>query len=359
MKVLILLNHPAHYYVFKYTVINLKKVGFETMYLIREKDILEKLLQSEGVAYIKINEKRKRNANAISVISNGIIELLKQDFNLLRFVIKWKPDLMIGTDTAITHVGKLLLIPSFVFNEDDYEINKLFCKSSYPLATKIISPQTCSVGTYLSKKVAYNGIQKMAYLHPLYFTPDYNKISDYVTGHERYFIIRLVSLTSGHDIEGKHSGLNEDLVDRIIKKLEPLGKIIISSEGVANSKYEKYILNIDANKMHHLLAFADIFIGDSQTMCAEAGLLATPFIRFNDFVGKIEYLNEIENKYRLGYGVKTSNPEQLIECIDKILEISGFKEVWKDRREKIFNEKIDSTQWYTDYIINYLAKKQS
>ncbi len=358
MRVLISLNHPAHYYVFKYTVINLNKLGIQTKYLIREKDILEKLLKSEGVDYIKINEKRNRKATVFSVISNGIIELVKQDFNLFRFVLKWKPNLMIGTDIAITHVGKLLFIPSFVFNEDDYDINKLFCKSSYPFATKIIAPNICSVGSYLSKKVSYNGIQKMAYLHSKYFHPEYNKISEYVAGYERYFIIRLVSLTSGHDIEGEHSGLNEDLIDRIIEKLEPLGKIIINSEGLVNSKYEKYILKLDANKMHHLLAFADIFIGDSQTMCAEAGLLGTPFIRFNDFVGKIEYLNEIENKYQLGYGVKTINPQQVMECINMILEIPEFKNVWKTRRKKIFEEKIEVTQWYTDYIVSYLYRKK-
>ncbi len=120
MKVLVALNHPAHYYVFKFTVLNLKNLGYDVKYVIREKDILEKLLISEKVDFTKINEKRKRKLTVFSVVSNGIIELVKQDFNLLKLVIKWKPDLMIGTDMAITHVGSLLRIPSFVFNEDDF-----------------------------------------------------------------------------------------------------------------------------------------------------------------------------------------------------------------------------------------------
>jgi len=138
MKVLVALNHPAHYYVFKFTVLNLKNLGYDVIYVIREKDILEKLLISEKVDFIKINEKRQRKSTVFSVVSNGIIELFKQDFNLLKLVVKWKPDLMIGTDIAITHVGSLLHIPSFVFNEDDFEINQLFCKTSYPFASKII-----------------------------------------------------------------------------------------------------------------------------------------------------------------------------------------------------------------------------
>jgi len=42
--------------------------------------------------------------------------------------------------------------------------------------------------------------------------------------------------------------------------------------------------------MHHVMAFASLYIGDSQTMAAEAGVLGVPFVRFNDFVGRIGYL---------------------------------------------------------------------
>ena len=356
MKIIVVLNHPAHYYIFKYTVLKLKDLGFSIIYVIREKDVLEKLLISEGVDYIKINEKRERNSSVLSVLSNGIIEIIIQDFNLFKLVKKWKPQLMIGTDVAITHIGKLMGIPSFVFNEDDYDINKLFCITSYPFATKIIAPNTCSVGKYGYKKIGYNGIQKMAYLHPDYFQPDRAQIDDVISRAEKYFLIRLVSLTSGHDIEGKHTGLNEGLVDGIITSLEDKGKIFINSEGNLNPKYEKYRLNIIPNKMHHFLAFASLFIGDSQTMCAEAGLLGTPFIRYNDFVGKIEYLNEIENKYELGFGITTNNPEKIVEKIQYILSIPNVKTLWSNRVKGIFADKIDVAEWYTTLIVNYLNK---
>jgi predicted glycosyltransferase len=34
----------------------------------------------------------------------------------------------------------------------------------------------------------------------------------------------------------------------------------------------------------------DLYIGDSQTMAAEAAVLGIPSIRFNSFVGKLVYL---------------------------------------------------------------------
>jgi uncharacterized protein len=354
MKVLVALNHPAHYYVFKFTVANLTKLGFEVKYVIREKDILENLLISEKVDYIKISEKRKRKSSVLSVLTNGIFELVKQDFNLLKLTIKWRPQIMIGTDIAITHVGKIRGIPSLVFNEDDFEINQLFCKSSYPFATKIVAPDICYVGKYGYKKVAYNGIQKMAYLSPDYFKPDYELIKDIVGDYEKYFLIRLVSLTAGHDIEGKHTGLTDSLIDELIQLLEKHGRVFINNEGEMPPRFEKYSLKIKANLMHHFMAFATLLVGDSQTMCAEAGLLGTPFIRFNDFVGKIGYLNEIENDYHLGFGVPTSNPGKVIETAKEILETDQVKKEWNRRKNRIFDEKIDVTQFYTNLIIQHL-----
>ena len=52
---------------------------------------------------------------------------------------------MVGTDIAIAYAGKVFNIPSFVYNEDDYGINKLFCLSTYPFADFIISPNYTSV----------------------------------------------------------------------------------------------------------------------------------------------------------------------------------------------------------------------
>lgn len=356
-RVLIALNHPAHYYVFKYTALALSAEGYEVKYVIREKDVLEKLLISEGVNYTKVCRKSNRKSNVFSVLTKGALEILKQDVNLFRFVLKWKPDLMIGTDFAITHVGSLLQIPSFVFNEDDYDINKLFCNLSYPFATKIIAPNSCSVGKYTFKKSGYNGIQKMAYLQLEYFTPNKKEIAGLLQGVDRYFVIRLVNLTAGHDIEGKHTGLTENLIDQIITLLCLKGRVFINSERKLNPKYEPYRLSISPNKMHHLLAHASLFIGDSQTMCAEAGLLGTPFIRFNDFVDKIEYLNEIENTYRLGYGIPTAYPEKVTERIQEIIQLNDVKEIWRQRKDRIFREKINPTVFYTRLITDFLDRR--
>jgi hypothetical protein len=263
---------------------------------------------------------------------------------------------MLGTDIAITHVGSLKKIPSIVFNEDDYKINKLFCKASYPFASLIISPECTSVGKYGHKKIPYDGIQKLAYLHPKYFKPDHNVLTELgLSPTDSFFVIRLVSLTAGHDIEGKHKGIDRNILDQVINRLKLHGKIFITSEVGLDEQYQKYTIKLPLNKIHDLMAFAQIFIGDSQSMCVEAGIIGTPFIRFNDYVGKIEVLNNMENNYHLGFGIKTSEPIKLYQKLEELLNIPDLKDIWKIRTAEFLKDKIDLTSFIIWFINNYPA----
>ncbi len=343
MKILFALNHPAHYYLFKYVVKGLEDKGHKVFIVIKDKDILEKLLIEENIEYFKLSHKRKVKS-PVSIISKGSVELFIRDFRLLNFVKKNKPEILIGTDIAITHVGKLLRIPSIVFNEDDYEINKIFCKLSYPFASWIVAPEYTSVGFHENKKISYNGIQKMAYLNPKYFIPDNSILKKMgLVKNDKFFIIRLVSLTSGHDIEGKHKGIDIELLKKLVTYLEKHGKIFITSEERIPKDLSKYLVKMPINKMQDLMYYSNLFIGDSQTMCAEAGILGTPFIRFNDFVGKIEYLNDLENNYKLGWGVKTDNPKRVFSIIDELFNLPNYKKEWIKKKDMLFTDKVDLT----------------
>ena len=356
MKVLIALNHPAHYYLFKYVILGLKRNGHQVDVVIKSKDILEQILIYEDQEYFKINEKKQRNNNALSVISNGLIELLVQNINLYKFIRSrnLRPNYMLGTDVSIAHVGRYFRIPSFVYNEDDFEVNKFFCQATYPFANYIVSPTYTSVGRYSSKKIGYNGIQKMSYLNPKYFTPDCNVLKDLgLLLNETFFIIRLVSLTSVHDIEGKHRGIGNDLLKNIVSALNVRGKVFVTSEDPIIEELKAYELKIEPNKMHDVMAFATLFIGDSQSMCAEAGILGTPFIRYNDFVGKIQYLNDLENKYKLGWGVQTHEPYKIFTIIEELFKINDIKEVWLEKQKRLFDEKIDLNALTLWMIENY------
>jgi len=92
MKILFALNHPAHYYLFKFIIKILIKNGHDIQIVIKDKDVLETLLKQDDVKYHKLITKRKRKKNVISVLSKGFYELLEQDVTLFKFCRSFHPE---------------------------------------------------------------------------------------------------------------------------------------------------------------------------------------------------------------------------------------------------------------------------
>jgi hypothetical protein len=347
MKFLIYLGHPAHYHLFKNTLKRLKNEGHQIKILIKKKDVLETLLKADNWEYENILKGERGDKKWQIAIS-----LLKRDWEMLRIVRSFKPDVMAGTSAEITHIGTLLGIPSIVVNEDDAEIVPLFALLAYPFATKVMSPNCCNAGKWEFKKIGYESYHELAYLHPNNFTPDSKIIEKYNLG-ENYFIIRFAKLNAHHDPGRK--GISTQIARDIIDRLTPYGKVWITSERELEPEFEPYRIKVPPSEIHHVMAFANIYIGDSQTMAAEASVMGVPAIRFNDFVGEIGYLNELENKYQLGFGIRTNDPQKMLQTLENLLK-SEYKSEWKVKKQRMLNEKIDLSQFLFDVLIE-TAKK--
>ena len=96
-----------------------------------------------------------------------------------------------------------------------------------------------------------------------------------------------------------------------------------------------------------------MFIGDSQTMTAEAAVLGTPAIRCNTFVGRISYLEELEHKYGLTYGFVPGEEERMFDKIVELLSTEDLKKTWQEKRSRMLKDKIDLARWIVDFIENY------
>lgn len=346
MKYAFYLGHPAHFHLFK-NIINLLKKEHAIIILARKKDVLFDLLDKENIDYYTLSNKIRGS----SIISAGL-EVLKTDYKMFSFLKSIKPDILLGTCFSVTHVGKILRKPSIVFNEDDEDVVPLFSKITYPFATNIITPSTCEVKKiWKDKHINYSGYHELAYLHPKYFKPDKKIIEKYFSPDKPYFIIRFAKLKAHHDKGIK--GININIAKTLINILKPFGKIYITSERGLERELEPYRININPIDMHHILAYAKLFIGDSQTMAAEAGVLGTPFIRYNDFVGKIGYLNELENKYKLGFGFKTNQTQKMLNKVQELLNMPDIKDIFQKRRQKMLADKIDVTAFMVWFIENY------
>jgi len=350
MKILFFLVHPAHFHLFKNVIQQLKSNGHSVTILIKTKDILEHLVRSEKWEFINVQSKARTAKGKYGVLVSAVLGLIKRQYRLTRVILKDRPDLLIGSEWAIAHVGKLFGIASILVNEDDTKAtpeNRFF----YPFARNILLPACCDIGKWGNKKITYEGYHELAYLHPNHFVARNEVVKKFNPNSKPYSILRLVSLTASHDI-GK-SGITNELVKRIISILEKGSRVYISSERQLPKEFEKYRINIPPSDMLHALNFAEIFVGDSQTMVAEAAVLGIPALRFNDFVGKLGYLEELETKYQLTFGFRTSESRLLIKKLFELTNMPGLKEEWQRRRKYMLADKIDVSSFMVWFIENH------
>jgi predicted glycosyltransferase len=339
MKILIYLGHPAQYHFFKLISAKLRLKNNTVIYIIKTKDVLEELMAYENEQFINIlPEGRKSSKSGI------FYGLLKRDLRLFKIVKNIKPDIMIGSDPSIAHIGKLFNIPVLTVLEDDYKVIPQLALLTFPFSQKIVAPGACDCGKWNYKKISYAGYMKLAYLHPNYFNPKLLTIN-------KYFLIRLAKLDAHHDFG--INGIDKDLLRMLISELIKYGEVKLLSEAVLDVEFSKYILNIDPNEIHQYLYNSELLISDSQSMSMEAAMLGIPSIRFSDFAGRIGVLEELEHKYGLTYGIKTNDPDKLIAKVKELLAIPDLKEEFIKRRSLMLSDKIDVTAFFVWLIDNY------
>ena len=264
MRFIFELNHPKHYYQFKYIMSILEERGHSIMVLARDKDFLLRVLQEEKVPY-----------NVFGVHKESISGKVFSSFSILKhykqIAKEFSPDVIVSKASLYgTLVAKMLGCKSFIF--PDSEVVKLTNRVVAPLATRIITPEPFTID-FGEKHIRIKGVFEDCYLAPGVLSID----KSYPEKHSLqcpYAILRFVGWTANHDLNNNGFSLDEKiaLVDSI----------------------SKYMTN------------ADLYVGDSQTMATEAALLGTPAIRSNSFVGENDMSNfkMLEKDYDLLLNIK-------------------------------------------------------
>ena len=111
--------------------------------------------------------------------------------------------------------------------------------------------------------------------------------------------------------------------------------VYISSEKELPEELKEYKLPTPASAIHSVLAFADLYLGDSQTMATEAALLGTPAIRSNSFVGENDMSNfkMLENKYGLLRNIASF--DEVLKTVQEFSETSRKSE-WMQKKEAYY-----------------------
>ena len=340
MRVLFDIVHPAHVHFFKHMITGLEARGHQTRIVARDKDVTNALLDRLGFPYETVGRPKKSLFGMAG-------ELLNRDWALGRVARSFRADLIVTRNPAGAQTGRLLGIPS-VFDTDDGKAAGVHFWSAAPFAHVITTPD-CTDEDYGHRHVKYPGYKQTAYLHPNHFTP-HGSVREAlgVGANERYFIVRFVAMGASHDVgEG---GLPLQAKLAIVDKLRARGRVFVSSEGALPEALAGLKFPLPPDRLHDALAFADLLVGDSQTMAAEAAVLGTPSLRVSSWTGRLAYLTELEHRYGLTFAYTPDKAAELIAHVERWLEQPSLRDSLAGAHRQLLLDKVDMAQWFVNFL---------
>ena len=239
----------------------------------------------------------------------------------------------------------LIFHTSIIFT--DSEPAKLANAITFPFANVICTP-SCYRDRLDEKQIRYNGYHELAYLHPNRFTPNPAVLDELgLAEGDPFIIVRFVSWQASHDV-GQH-GIRDKV--GLVKALEQYGRVLITSEGALPPELQPYQIRVSPEKLHDLLYYATLYVGEGGTTASEAAVLGTPSIYVSSLVGTMGNFIELEETYDLLYSF-TDGSAALGKAIE-ILQDPASKRKWRVKRERLLADKIDVTAFMVWFVENY------
>lgn len=341
MKYLIEITHPhfVHFYKNLIKIIGTKQIVITC----QESELIQQLLDEYGLEYKVVGKK-------YIGLFKKIIGQIQYFFNIVKLIIKHDIDIVIGLSPSSMLAAKVCKKLGVLFDDDDSAVQLLTKYLTIPFANYIITPHCLSFENYGPHHLKYRGYQELAYLSPKYFLPKKTVLRKYGLVEKKYVVIRFNEFKAHHDIG--HSGIDFVTKNKLVSLLQEDLRVLITTEGKIQQEFKDYQLLIDPIDIHDIIAFAKIYIGDSQTMASEAAVLGTPSIRCNTFKNKISYLKELEKKYHLTYAFLPNEDKAFLQKIKEIIRNPEVDRIWHNRRNHMLSEMED----VNIAIINYLSK---
>lgn len=339
MRIFIDIGHPAHVHYFRHFISIMQARGHTFLISARDKEVSQVLLDNYKIPYIN---RGKGSAN----LFGKMIYAFKADQLIYKAAKIFNPDLFLSfASPYAAHVSKLLKVPHIALT--DTENARLGILSFAPFTECILTPVSFKK-TFGLKHVRFNGYMELCYLHPNLFTPDPNVLSSLgLSEDEPFAILRFVSWGANHDLG--QSGLSDKMKLQLVALLEKRMRVFISSEARIPDRLSHLKINIPPEKIHDVLFYSALYIGEGATMASECAMLGTPSIYVNTL--EAGTIHEQELKYGLIRSYNSS--DNLIDDIDRLLETPEIKKTYRTRLKRLIEDKIEVTPFLVWFIENY------
>ena len=346
-KVAFLPAHPSQVWILNEIASEVSAFA-DTEWYMRDKEITLELGDYLDLDYEVISKAGR------GIWGNGK-ELMKNIRHCVRNTKKKGIDLWVTKYSAGSIASRLCRKKTISFIDDDIDVVPIIGYTTFPFANMVITPLETRMGRFEEKTLRFPGNLELFYLHPNRFNadPGIKKELGLREG-QKYAIIRLSALQAHHDIGIR--GIKEELIREIIHIYKGDIKVFITSEKQLSPEFEEHRLTIRPERIHHALYFAEFFLGDSQTMTSEAAVLGTPAYRLSDFVGRLSYIEKLQ-EYGIAFGYKPGKEDRLIEDLRKQREDRDFQNKVRERRDRYIEDSIDPLPFFVDAVRGILEGK--
>jgi uncharacterized protein len=327
-RILIEIAHPAQVHQFRLLARELNARGHRVLFAVQEKEFTKYLLDTYKLDYRIISRSRK-----------GLIrKILQLPLIYLRFMallITFRPNLILSRFMLqSSHLAWLFRIPVIGFTDTEHV--KLMLALTTPFIGTKITADTFT--TNLGKNhFRYPGNIELFYLHPNRFKPDptiYNMLG--IPHGAPYALLRFVSWNAYHDVHQRGISLAEK--EALVGFLEQHMHVFISAEGELPASLVRHKLPAPPERIHDVLAFASIYVGEGASMASEAAMLGIPTVYVNSL--KVGY---IEDAARKGMLYSYRNTTGMMERVQELVLDPGSVEKHNERAKQYLGSAIDPT----------------
>jgi len=336
MEVVVSVQHPAHVHFFKHAIEALEERGHETHVYALDKEVTRELLVANDIDHTVLASKAPDDSVALTQLS--------YEFRLWRAARRHDPDVVTAVGgVAASHVAAMLGARCVIFTDTAHAT--LSNSLAFPFADLVCTP-TCFEADAGPKQYAYPSYHELAYLHPDRFTPSADALDAVdVDPEETFVVLRLTRWNAMHNSGGEQF----DDLDAVIEQLESAGaRVLITSEEPLPESLQDHRATVPPHRMHDLLAYADLFVGESATMAAESAVLGTPAVFVHvDETGLTAELEE--------YGLVFTHhgPDRRMAGLQRAVDLlDGDGGDWAARRERVLADREDTTDIIVERLLD-------
>lgn len=338
MRFVVDVLHPIDSHIFHAFIDRLRSRGHQFIVTSRRKECAVELLDAFDIPHHVLSARQRG-------ITGKVRELGIRTRKFLKLVRPFDPDYLVSmTGPVVAAASPFLRARSLILHDNEIPrmANRVIARAcNYYAVPRGFSDE---VGP---TQVRYDGYQQLAYLHPNVFRPDVEVVRRYgLVGETPLYVVRFVEMDAYHDLGER--GFSYEAKAALIRRLAARGRVVITSEEPLPEEFRAYRLSIPPEHIHHVLAVADLLIGESCTMASEAAVLGThAFWIARTWRGVI---NDMSERYGLVHHFTDRQADQAIRRAEELLAQPDLKADARRRADTLINESVDLTQWMIDLI---------